>query len=122
MRILIVDDSDVGRLMLAVGVGAAAECDEANDGLEAVALYKKALDSGAPYDLVLMDIIMPEMDGKSALKEIRKLEESRGLPPTPVYMVSASETLEGIEELANGLMRKPPTRQQLQGIIEPLKQ
>ncbi len=121
MRVLIVDDSDVGRLMLAIGIGDSAECDEAVDGLEAVKLYQKALDDNNPYNLVLMDIIMPEMDGKTALKEIRKLEEARGLDPTPVYMVSASETLDGIEGLANGLMRKPPAKQQLQEIIEPLK-
>ena len=121
MRVLIVDDSDVGRLMLAIGIGDAAECDEAADGLEAVRMFRSALDSDKPYDLVLMDVIMPEMDGKTALKEIRTLEAARGLASTPVYMVSASETLDGVEGLASGLMRKPAPKKQLIEIIEASK-
>lgn len=118
MRVLIVDDTDVGRLMLAVGIGDAAVCDEARDGVEAVTLFTKALDANQPYGLVLMDVIMPEMDGKQALREMRKQEQARGLEETPVYLVSASENLDGVEELASGLMRKPPSRLALQQLVQ----
>lgn len=107
--------------MLAVGIGDLAECDEANDGSEAVKMFTAALDAGNPYKVVFMDVIMPEMDGKTALMEIRKIEEERGISRTPVHMVSASETLEGVEDLANSLMRKPPARKQLQEIVESAK-
>ena len=117
MRVLLVDDTDVGRLMLSVGIGDAAECDQAVDGLEAVKSYTKALDENKPYGLVFMDVVMPNMDGKQALREIRKLEETRGIERVPVYLVSASENLDGVEELATGLMRKPPSRQVLRQMV-----
>lgn len=52
--------------------------DEAGDGMEAVAACR-----GTPYDIILMDIMMPELDGFSAVKEIRKTSD------TPVIMLSA---------------------------------
>jgi CheY-like chemotaxis protein len=118
MRVLIVDDTDVGRLMLVIGVGDAVVCDEARDGAEAVALFTRALDANQQYGLVLMDVIMPVMDGKQALREMRKLEQARGLEETPIYLVSASENLDGVENLASGLMRKPPSRQALQQLVQ----
>ena len=120
MRVLIVDDSDVGRLMLSVGIDDLAECVEAVDGLEAVTCYIRALDENIPFSAVFMDVVMPNMDGKQTLRNIRAIEESRGLRPVPVYLVSASETLDGVEELATGLLRKPPSRQLLRQIIQDL--
>jgi two-component system chemotaxis response regulator CheY len=38
-----------------------------------------ALEAGEPYNLICLDIMMPEMDGKAALKAIRDLEETAGL-------------------------------------------
>ena len=52
--------------------------DEAGDGMEAVRLCKTTR-----YDIILMDIMMPELDGFSAVKEIRKTAD------TPVLMLSA---------------------------------
>ncbi len=53
----------------------------ARNGLEALAALEKTLAPGAPrIDLVLMDIMMPEMDGFTAMREIRKRSEWRKLP------------------------------------------
>lgn len=51
---------------------------EAGDGMEAVELCRKE-----PFDMIIMDIMMPELDGFSAVKEIRKTSD------TPVIMLSA---------------------------------
>lgn len=54
------------------------EVTEAGDGMEAVALCRTL-----QFDLILMDVMMPELDGFSAVKEIRKQSD------TPVLMLSA---------------------------------
>ena len=53
--------------------------DEADDGMEAVRMFKK----GA-YDLIIMDVMMPELDGFSACREIRRADAQ-----TPIIMLSA---------------------------------
>ena len=66
----------------------------AQDGAKAVALF-----SEAPPDLVLMDIQMPIMDGYSATREIRRLEQERGLRKrVPVVALSAGAMKEEYEE------------------------
>lgn len=48
--------------------------DLARDGREAVAAFQAAQEAGEPYELITMDVMMPEMSGQQALKEICKLE------------------------------------------------
>jgi signal transduction histidine kinase/HAMP domain-containing protein/ActR/RegA family two-component response regulator len=76
-RILVVDDDSrnlfaVASLLERVG----AEVIPASNAKEAL----EALDRGPPIDLVLMDVMMPEMDGYAATREIRKRERLTGLP------------------------------------------
>ena len=79
MRILIVDDERMIREVLKEYVEFGGyEAVEAEDGVEAVRLCKD-LD----FDLILMDIMMPKMDGFSAVKEIRKTKDM------PIIMLSA---------------------------------
>ena len=53
---------------------------------------------------------MPEMDGKEAVRMIRRYEADNNLGNTPIIMISASEMLDDIEELVSGLFRKPTSR------------
>lgn len=78
MRALIVDDDFYSRTMLHDMLRPVAECHIAVNGEEAVGAFKKAAEDGRPYDLVCMDLIMPEMDGQQALREMRALEGDRG--------------------------------------------
>lgn len=78
-EILIVDDSKLNRKMLVKSLLAGHHhCDEAEDGLEAIAMVKKRWNmmetEGVPmYDAILMDFMMPNMDGPTATREIRTL-------------------------------------------------
>ena len=74
-RLLIVDDSVLNRKMLLKTLRAAGHvCDEAEDGLIAVAKVKEMISSDAKaYTAILMDFVMPNMDGPTATKEIRAL-------------------------------------------------
>ena len=89
-ELLVVDDSRLNRKMLCkILRGAGYICDEAEDGLLAVAKVeeKMALDDEArrSYDAVLMDYVMPNMDGPTATKIIRALGYS-----APVFGVTGN--------------------------------
>jgi two-component system, chemotaxis family, chemotaxis protein CheY len=78
MRALIVDDDFYSRIMLHDMLGRVADCHIAVNGEEAVDAFKRALEDGRPYDLVCLDLVMPEMDGQQALREMRALEAENG--------------------------------------------
>ena len=79
MKLLIVDDEPAIRLLVKKYADFEGyESDEAADGMEAVIRCRQT-----PYDLVIMDVMMPELDGFSAVKEIRKTSD------VPVIMLSA---------------------------------
>jgi len=82
MRALIVDDDFYSRSMLHDMLRSVAECHIAVNGEEAVGAFQKALAAGRPYDLVCMDLLMPEMDGQEALQEMRSVEDELGIPHT----------------------------------------
>lgn len=77
MKILVVEDSLLNRMLLLEIVKEYGECDSAVNGEEAVEKFVDALDAGAPYDLVFMDIMMPKMDGHEAIRLIRMAETDR---------------------------------------------
>jgi DNA-binding response OmpR family regulator len=79
-KILIVDDEEKIRALIAkYAIHEGFETEQACDGLEAVDKCEKS-----NYDLVIMDIMMPNLDGFSAVKEIKKTR-----PAMPFIMLSA---------------------------------
>lgn len=79
MRILIVDDDLFGRILLRKLLDKHGDCDMVVNGREAVEAFRMAWDENKPYDLICLDILMPEMDGVEALKIIRAHEEEKGI-------------------------------------------
>ena len=101
MKILIVDDEEMIRDVLREYVEFEGnEAYEAADGMEAVRLCRDN-----DYDLILMDVMMPKLDGFSAVKEIKKLND------IPVIMLSARgeeyDKLFGFEIGADDYVTKP---------------
>lgn len=89
-RILIVDDSRYQRHLVEKALEGVGRCEQAEDGAVAVRLFQQALHRGEPYDLVIMDILMPTMDGHRALAWMRRMEEQAGVSrPTRVIMLSS---------------------------------
>lgn len=79
MKILIVEDDFTSRLLLQKILSAYGECHIAVNGREAVDAFRTALAENKPYDLICLDIMMPEMDGMAVLKNIRGMEEEAGV-------------------------------------------
>ncbi|ABW66686.1 response regulator [Desulfosudis oleivorans] len=77
-KILIVDDSASIREAFTGILSPLAHCRTAANGQEAVDMIKQNTSREDRFDLVLMDIIMPEKDGLTAVKEIREFEKQAG--------------------------------------------
>lgn len=79
MRILVVDDDAISKFVLLEYLASVGECDGASDGREALGLFKKALAGKRPYQLVCLDVMMPDMDGQAALSGMRQAESENGI-------------------------------------------
>ena len=80
--ILIADDSQMNRAILIEILGDDYQFIEAENGLQAVAILR----SGADVDLLLLDIVMPEMDGFGVLQA---MNQNHWIGEVPVVMISA---------------------------------
>jgi two-component system chemotaxis response regulator CheY len=102
-RILVVDDAAFMRMMIRdiLTKNGYEVCGEANDGSQAIEKFKEV-----KPDLITMDITMPEMDGITALKEIKKLD-----PNAKVVMCSAmgqqAMVIDAIQAGAKDFIVKP---------------
>jgi len=100
MRFLIVDDESVIRRGLTKVLSSSGNCDTASNGKEALDCFKSAIDSVEPYNLILLDVQMEEMDGQETLKNIRKLENERGIPDfkkVKIIMATSCDDTENIK-------------------------
>jgi two-component system chemotaxis response regulator CheY len=79
MRILVVEDDFISRRLLCRYLEPFGSCDIAVNGREAVQAFRQALTRRELYDLVCLDIMMPDKDGLETLREIRTLEDKFGV-------------------------------------------
>jgi two-component system chemotaxis response regulator CheY len=114
MKCLIVEDDATSCKLLRVYLSAYGRCFESPNGLLAVEAVRQALEDDSPFDVILLDIMMPDMDGHQTLKEIRQLEKGFNLDPNraaKVIMVTALGDAENImlsfRNGANGFIIKP---------------
>lgn len=91
LRILLVEDNEINRVV-ALNMLEQLECHigVANNGVEALAAWHEGIEQGKPWDLIFMDIQMPEMDGLEATCKIRHQEQQQGLPAKPIVALSAN--------------------------------
>ena len=104
LNVLVVEDNEVSRdvvraLLASLGV----EPVLCRNGEEAVAAFRAA---GGAFDLILMDCQMPVMDGYTATREIRRIEQEAGLARVPVVALTAHVLPEQREQMRAAGMEK----------------
>lgn len=114
MKTLIVEDDFTCRLLLQSFLSRYGECHIAVNGKEAVDAFRLAIERGSPYGLVCMDILMPEMDGKEAVKQVRAIETANGVLSThgaKIIMTTVlndmKEVIRSFQELCDAYLYKP---------------
>ncbi len=89
-RVLVVDDNDINlQLLVAFVRKAKLSFEPASNGLQALEAYKRcAFSKALRFRYVVMDISMPVMDGITACREIRKLEEQENMEPAQIIALT----------------------------------
>lgn len=127
MKTLIVEDDFAARKLMQRWLSSCSDCDIAVNGIEAVDAFNEALKEGAPYDLICLDIMMPQMDGHQTLEAIRQLESDHGiggLDGVKVIMTTAlgdsKHVMDAFREGCEGYIVKPVEKQKLLTEMEKL--
>jgi PAS domain S-box-containing protein len=118
LRVLAAEDNSVNQLVLKTLLHqAGVEPHVVSDGAEALSAWR-----AQPWDLVLMDMQMPVLDGPSATRRIREEEQATGRARTPIVALTANAMAHQVEEYMalgmDGFVAKPIDVQRLFEVIE----
>lgn len=117
LRVLIVDDNITNQNIIGMLLsGKEYRLTYATNGLEALEAASKRT-----YDVILMDVQMPVMDGLEAVRRIRMSEQAKGASPAAIVVCSANDSADdrkgAIEAGADGYVAKPIVLEQLLGAM-----
>lgn len=121
MKVLIVEDDAVSRKMIEMLMAPLTKkYDLAEDGQIALDFFNKSIDEDDHYNLVLLDIMLPKMDGQTLLQEFRKKEIKNGIIGSKgckIIMVSAlndaGNVMEAFKNQCDGYLTKPYNKNSL---------
>jgi len=125
LSVLVAEDNEINALLmrsLLTRLGHQAVI--TTNGEEALESWLAAKSAGAPYDLVLMDIQMPQLDGIETTKRIRAREAGQPGRPTPILALTANTLVEDryacFEAGMDGFLIKPLDREKLADALSAL--
>jgi len=123
LSILVAEDNEINALLaraLLVRLGHRPTI--AGNGEAAVESWAASRAAGSPYDLILMDVQMPDMDGLEATRRIRAAEADAGDKPTRIVALTANAQTEDREACLaagmDGLLVKPLDRERLREALD----
>jgi two-component system chemotaxis response regulator CheY len=101
MKTLIVEDDFITSQVMREILLAFGSADIAEDGKKALELFSASQSAPEKYDVIFLDIMMPEMDGQQVLEEIRKIEAKNnvmGLDSVKIVMTTALDDFDNIKK------------------------
>lgn len=101
MKALIVEDDFLSRNLLAEFIAPYADCDVAENGGEAIGILTDAYEKDDLYDLVCLDIMMPEADGHKVLNHLRRLEHDNNIAKDKITTVFMTTALDDAQNIMN---------------------
>ncbi|MCB2182996.1 MAG: response regulator [Desulfobulbaceae bacterium] len=104
MKILIAEDDVMTRAVLQEMLAEVGTTQAVENGQQAIDVFTQALKDRDPFDLVCLDIMMPELDGQQTLLKIRKVEDDLAVIPdlqVKVIMITALNDPENIKKAQN---------------------
>lgn len=114
MKTLVVDDELVSRTKLKTIMDMIGVCVEAEDGRAGLEAFKQAWAGHEPFDLICLDVKMPDMDGTEVLFEIRLAEKEMKVArekPARILMITSSSdkdtVITSIQAGCDGYVVKP---------------
>jgi CheY-like chemotaxis protein len=118
LSILVAEDNEINALLMRSLLGRLGHrAVITTDGEEALESWQAARSAGAPYDLVLMDIQMPQLDGIETTRRLRSLEANQPGRRTPILALTANTLVEDryacFEAGMDGFLIKPLDREKL---------
>jgi len=128
VKTLIIDDEILNCKLLQSLLKDYGKCSIAKDGDEGVQLFEDALKKQEPFDLVCLDIMLPEKDGYEVLRAMRSLEQNYSLQTekrSRIIMVTALSEQENktkaFYENCDGYLIKPIERKLLLEMLDKMK-
>lgn len=100
MKTLLAEDDFVTRKFMEKMLEKYGECDVVVDGNGAIDAFMIALDGNEVYDLICLDVMMPEMDGYQVLKGIRNIEKAHRISKeqgVKIIMITALNEQQSID-------------------------
>jgi two-component system, chemotaxis family, chemotaxis protein CheY len=128
MKCLLVDDDEFNRDYIRTLLGEGVECREAENGQMALEMFSEGITGGNPFDLIILDIMMPGMNGHETARAIRELEKERGLEAGKrvniVMLTALNSPRDAMEAFCSAqsaaYLVKPVSREKLVDIISKL--
>ena len=128
MKILIVDDNKQIQNLLAHILEFHEELGFADDGEKGLIQYQKSIEEEKPYDLIFLDIMMPNMDGFEMLRQLRIWEDNNSNIENKVKIAmlssigSPNNMLTCFEEGCDYYLVKPIIKSELTEIIDKVEE
>ncbi len=114
MKLLIVEDDPIARALLTMHLNDYGELIITNDGQKGLEAFKKSIADKEHFDVIFLDIMMPNVDGHEVLETVRKLEKSSHIDGTKgvkIIMCSAlddsTNVIKAFRNQCEGYVTKP---------------